>query len=245
MAESVERSVPSPDEVLHELRAAADPANVEGMVRFGISAEGTLGVSMPVLRDMARDIKRTAGRGEQAEAQRHDLAGELWDSGVHEARILAALVDAPVLVSEEQMETWVAGIDSWDVCDQVCSNLFDETVYAYPKAFEWAGREEEFVKRAGFVLMAMLAVHDKEADDSVFLEMLPVIEARADDGRNFVKKAINWALRQIGKRNRGLNAHAVEVAERLVQSRDPVRRWVGKDAYRELTSKKVLDRLQS
>jgi 3-methyladenine DNA glycosylase AlkD len=232
------------EEILDELRAQADPKNVEGMERYGISAEGTLGVSMPTIRTAARDLKREAGRGDAAEAYRHELAGELWGSGVHEARILAALVDVPSLVTREQMEAWVIEIDSWDVCDQVTSNLFDKTPWAYELTSVWTERDEEFVKRAGFVLMAALAVHDKTGPDESFLEMLPIIERRATDERNFVKKAVNWALRQIGKRSIELNAAAVDVAARLAESEDRAARWVGKDAYRELSSEKTRSRIK-
>jgi len=239
----ISSSVPTADEIIYELEAEANPKNVAGMARYGISTEKILGVPMPTLRDHARDIKHAAGRGD--EADRHALAAELWASGIHEARILAALVDSPALVSVEQMDLWSGEFDSWDVCDQVCSNLFDKTPWAYEKAFEWAGRDEEFVKRAGFVLMAALAVHDKQAEDERFSEMLPVIEAEAGDGRNFVKKAVNWALRQIGKRSIALNAVAIVVAKRLSESDDSARRWVGKDAYKELTSAKVQSRLEA
>lgn len=238
-----ERTPPTAEDVVAELRAEANPSNVAGMARYGISTEGTLGVSMPALRGRARDLKRGLGRGVEAEMQRHELAAGLWASDVHEARILAALVDVPTLVSPEQMDEWAGDIDSWDICDQVCSNLFDKTDYAYEKAHLWAVREPEFVKRAGFVLMAVLAVHDKRASDARFLEMLPVIEEQASDERNFVKKAVNWALRQIGKRNATLHPAATEVALRLSESDDRTKRWVGRDAHKELTSAKTLERL--
>jgi 3-methyladenine DNA glycosylase AlkD len=237
------KSVPEAAQVLHELQAQANPDNVAGMARYGISVRGTLGVPMPALRELAREIKRAAGRGEPGASDRHALASELWATAIHEARILAALVDVPELVTEDQMESWVLDLDSWDVCDQLCNNLFDKTEWSYEKAHAWADRDEEFVKRAGFVLMATLAVHDKKAGDERFLEMLPVIERNANDGRNFVKKAVNWSLRQIGKRNLALNAPAVQVAERLAGSEDKAERWVGNDALKELTSPKVRERL--
>ena len=240
MTEGVSRRA---EEVVEELYAEANPDNIVGMARYGISTEGTLGVSMPALRSKARDLKRALGRGTEAEMQRHELAAGLWESGVHEARILAALVDVSSLVSAEQMDEWAGDIDSWDICDQVCSNLFDKTDHAYEKAHEWAEREPEFVKRAGFVLMAVLAVHDKRAPDTRFLEMLPVIEEQAGDERNFVKKAVNWALRQIGKRNARLHPAATEVALRLSENDGRTERWVGRDAYKELTSAKTLARL--
>jgi 3-methyladenine DNA glycosylase AlkD len=202
------------------------------MARFGIETGKALGVNIPTLRALARDIGRD-----------HVLAEELWASGVHEARVLAALVDDPRLVSEEQMERWVVQLDSWDVCDGVCSTLFDRTPFAYSKAAEWSGRDPEFVKRAGFVLMAALAVHDKQAEDECFLEMLPLIERESHDERNFVKKAVNWALRSIGKRSPALNKEAVAVARRLADAEDSASRWVGKDALRELTSPAIARRL--
>ncbi len=216
-------STVSSEAVLAHLRTLANPANVAGMARYGISVTNALGVSMPALRQMARTHRRE-----------HDLALALWDSGVHEARILAALVDDPRQVTEEQMERWVAGFDSWDVCDQVCSNLFDRTAFAWAKAVEWAGRPEEFVKRAGFVLMAALAVHDKKAGDDAFLQFLPLIEREAGDNRNFVKKAANWALRGIGKRNPALREAALAAGRRIREQGTRSARWIAGDAIREL-----------
>jgi 3-methyladenine DNA glycosylase AlkD len=223
---------PTSVEILERLRAQANPANVEGMARYGINPHNTLGVSMPVLRAIAHQIK-----------QNHSLALELWDSGIHEARILAALVADPRQVDEELMERWVHDFDSWDVCDQVCSNLFDKTTFAYRKAIEWAGRQPEFVKRAGFVLMAALAVHDKSAADRAFEVFFPVILREACDERNFVKKAVNWALRGIGKRNRALNAQAIDSAQQIARLDSRVARWIARDALRELTSTKIQAKL--
>lgn len=226
------------DTLLGILRANANPANVAGMQRYGISAQGTLGVSMPLLRDLARQTKRVFRRDEAA---RHETAGLLWDSGVHEARILAALVDVPALVDAPQMERWAADVDSWDVCDQLCGNLFDKTSLAWAKAAEWSSREPEFVKRAGFVLMTQLAVHDKAAPDDAFEPFLPLVVREATDERAFVKKAVNWALRQIGKRNAHLNELAIATAEETLalhaQSRSA--RWIAHDALRELRSDAV------
>lgn len=219
------------DDLLHELRSLANPHNVEGMARFGINPEGTLGVSMPEIRRLARG-KRD-----------HQLARQLWDTGLHEARILACLVEDPRQVDEEQMERWVRGFDSWDVCDQACSNLFWRTPYAAAKALEWSARPEEFVKRAGFVLMAVLAVHDKKAGDHLFLSFLPAIQREATDERNFVKKAVNWALRQVGKRNARLNGAAVECAGALQQQASRSARWIAADALRELTGPAVQQKL--
>lgn len=219
-------------EILKELKALANPANVEGMARFGINPANTYGVSIPVLRKMARD----AGKD-------HALALELWSSGIHEARLLAGLVDDPKQVTEAQMEAWVAEFDSWDVCDQVCSNLFDRTSFAYAKAFEWSERQPEFVKRAGFVLMAALAVHDKAAPDETLARFLPVIARESTDSRNFVKKAVNWALRQIGKRNRRLNRQAIRTAKEISRLDSRAARWVAADALKELTADSTQARL--
>ncbi|GAB4428900.1 MAG: DNA alkylation repair protein [Anaerolineae bacterium] len=221
-------------EILAYLQTQANPENVAGMARFGITGQHVLGVPKPVLRQLAKDIGKN----------RHDLALKLWDSGVLEARVLASLIDAPAQVTDAQMERWVSDFDSWDVCDQCCLNLFRKTALAYPKALAWSRREEEFVKRAGFVLMATLAVHDKKAPDEQMLRFLPVITAGATDERNFVKKAVNWALRQIGKRNLALNRQAIATAQSLAEADSRSARWVGRDALRELTDPKVQARLQ-
>jgi len=220
--------------VMKELKSHANPKNVEGMARFGISPKDTLGISVPVLRKMAKK----AGIN-------HDLALKLWATGVHEARILACLVDDPKAVTERQMESWVSEFDSWDVCDQCCGSLFDKTEYAHRKAIEWANRKEEFVKRAGFAMMAVLAWHDKEAKDESFLKFLPVIVKGATDERNFVKKAVNWALRQIGKRNHALNMKAIETSKKIQLIDSKSARWIASDALRELTGAAVQKRLKS
>jgi 3-methyladenine DNA glycosylase AlkD len=190
-----------------------------------------LGVSVPTLRGIAKKLGRD-----------HGLALALWKSGIHEARILASMVDEPARVTSAQMDRWARDFDSWDVCDQCCSNLFDQTEFAYEKAVEWAKLDQEFVKRAGFALMAALSVHDKKAGDRAFSPFLELIEEGATDERNFVKKAVNWALRQIGKRNLGLNARALEVAERISKLDS---RWVASDAIRELRSGAVQKRLRT
>jgi 3-methyladenine DNA glycosylase AlkD len=215
------------EEVIEKLNALANPANVAGMARYGISPEGTLGVPMPALRRMAKEIGR-----------RRDLAHRLWRSGIHEARILATLIDDPKQVTEGQMERWALDLDSWDVCDQLCSNLFSQSALAYEKADAWSGRSETFVKRAGFVLMACLAVHDKTAGDEPFCAFLPFIVREAGDERNFVKKAVNWALRQIGKRNPALNRLAMETAQEIRKRDSRSARWIAADALRELTDEK-------
>jgi 3-methyladenine DNA glycosylase AlkD len=226
-------------EVLARLRAEANPDNVAGMARFGISPVGTLGVSMPRIRAFAKEL-RPLRRANPAQA--HQVAAELWASGVHEARILAGLVDVPALVSEEQADAWVAELDSWDVCDQL-SGLWAATEFAYCKARDWTDAEAVFVKRSGFVLMCALAVHDKKAPDADLIAFLPLIERHADDDRNFVKKAVNWALRQIGKRSASCHGPAVAAAERIAANGGRSARWIATDALRELRSDAIRSRL--
>jgi 3-methyladenine DNA glycosylase AlkD len=212
------------DDLTRELHSLANPANVAGMARYGINTANTLGIPVTELRKLARGLHD------------HTLAQQLWDTGIHEARILAALVDIPAQVDEAQMERWVLDFDSWDVCDQVCFHLFDRTPHAVSKAHAWSGRPEEFVKRAGFALMASLALHDKKAPDEVFLGFLPDIRREAGDGRNFVKKAVNWALRGIGKRSASLRLAAIDTACLIQQDNaSPAARWVAADALRELS----------
>jgi 3-methyladenine DNA glycosylase AlkD len=218
--------------ILRELKSKGNARNIEGMARFGIRSSDVFGVPMPEIRRLGRQLGKD-----------HALAGDLWATRNMEARILASLVDEPKKVTASQMEGWVQEFDNWAICDGCCSNLFCKTPFAYDKALEWSGRDEEFVKRAGFSLMAALTVHDKAADDARFLAFLPAILDGADDKRNFVKKAVNWALRQIGKRNLRLNLAAVEVAEELKSRDSAAARWVAADAIRELTSDAVMARL--
>lgn len=220
--------------VLKKMKSLSNPKAVAGMARFGINPENTYGISIPNLRKMAKQIGKN-----------HALAQQLWLSGIHEARILAGMIDEPQMVTEKQMEDWVRDFDSWDVCDQVCSNLFDKTSVAHKKAMEWSKREEEFVKRAGFVLMAALSVHDKEANDEAFLKFLPIIKRESSDSRNFVKKAVNWALRQIGKRNINLNKEAIKTAKEIQKIDSKFAKWIASDALRELTSKAVQKRISA
>jgi len=221
-------------DVMAELKSMADPEAAKGMAYFGVRAKAPLGISMPQLRALARK----AGKD-------HALAARLWASGVHEARILAGLVDEPGKVTEAQLDAWVRDLDSWDVCDGVCFNLFDKTPWAYEKAVEWAAREEEYVRRAGFAMMAGLALHDKGAPDARFEAFLPVIERHAGDDRNFVKKAVNWALRQVGKRDAALNRAAIASGERIRAQGTRAARWVAADALRELRSEAVQARLRA
>jgi len=220
------------EDVLNLLSEKADPSQLEGMVRYGMATENRLGVKIPELRKVAKGIGKD-----------HRLASELWASGIAEARILASMVDEPEKVDRAQMEAWVAGFDSWDVCDQVCMNLFEKTTLAWVKVLEWSQREEQYVKRAGYALIACLAWHDKDAQDEAFIELLPVIVAGAGDGRNYVKKAVSWALRNIGKRNLHLNQAALQTARELQAMEAGPARWIGADAVRDLTSEATRRRL--
>jgi 3-methyladenine DNA glycosylase AlkD len=221
------------DQILAQLESLGVEEDRAGMARFGIHIEKAYGIRIPVLRKMAKDIGTD-----------HELAQALWETEMHEARILASMIDDPARVCEAQMEAWAKDFNSWDLCDQVCGNLFDKTELAFDKAVEWAGREEEYVKRAGFAIMAWAAVHLKSAPDDVFIDYFPIIVREATDERNFVKKAVNWALRNIGKRNLALNAKAIETAREIDQIEDKTARWIAKDALRELTGEKVQERLR-
>ncbi len=220
------------DDILEKLKSLSRPEALAGLARFGINTKKAYGISIPELRRMAREIGTD-----------RVIALKLWKSGIHEARILAGMIDDPGKVSEKQMEKWVKDFDSWDVCDQVCSNLFDKTEVAYQKAIDWSSRSEEFVKRAGFVLMAALAVHDKDRKDREFEKLLPIIIRESGDARNFVRKAVNWALRQIGKRSHRLNEKSIETAREIQRMDSKVARWIASDALRELTSEAVQKRL--
>lgn len=219
--------------IIEKLESFADTKAVEGMARFGISPENAYGVSIPNLRKIAKET-----------GLNHNLAQQLWESGIHEARILSSMIDDPKVVTEEQMESWAKDLDSWDVCDQCCNNLFSRVKFAHQKAVEWSEREEEFVKRSGFVLMATLAVHDKTAEDADFLKFLPIIKREAKDNRNYVKKAVNWALRQIGKRNSELNKKAIDTATEIQKIDHKGARWIASDAIRELTSQSIQKNLK-
>ncbi len=220
-------------EILRKMKSYYNPRNLAGMARFGINVKKAYGVPTPALRRMARDIGRN-----------HALAERLWASGIHDAKSLAALVDNPTEVTEEQMERWARDFDSWDIVDGCVNNLFRKTPFAYAKAKEWTSREEEYIKRAGYVMMACLAVHDKAAADSVFERFLRIIKRGATDERNFVKKAVNWALRQIGKRNLQLRERAIKAATEIQKLDSSAGRWIAADALRELTSAKTVDMIR-
>jgi 3-methyladenine DNA glycosylase AlkD len=219
-------------EVLSTLRKLSDPVNVAGMARFGIKPALAYGVPKPALRRLARDIGKD-----------HGLAQRLWATGVHEAMVLASMIDDPLKVTVDQMDAWANDFDNWDVCDQCCLNLFWKTAFAYEKAEDWTASDREFVKRAGFVLIASLAVHDKKASDNKFDVFLSIIRREAADDRNYVRKAVNWALRQVGKRNTILKRKAVEAALELKEDESRSARWVGTDALRELSREVVRRRV--
>ena len=219
-------------DILEMLKSLSNPQAIEGMAKYGITPKRTYGVSIPNLRKIAKETETD-----------HELAQQLWASGIRETRILASMTDGPEVVTEEQMESWVKDFDYWEICDQCCQNLFEKTRFAYQKAVEWSSKDKEFIKRAGFVLMARLAVSDKKADDRQFENFLQIISREASDNRNFARKAINWALRQIGKRNLNLNQKAIETAKEIQKIDSRSAKWVASDAIRELTSKTIQERL--
>ena len=210
--------------VIAELRRLGRRENVAGRARFGIPDRSGYGVAMPELRRLARSLRPD-----------HRLAARLWNEGSLDARCLAALIDDPERVGVAQMERWARQFDSWAVCDGCCQDLFRKTGHAWPMAFAWTHREEEYVKRAGFALFAVLAVHDDDAPDRFFLRALARVRAEATDPRRYVRKGVNWALRQIGKRNAALRLHAIRAARAVRRVDAPSARWIASDALRELT----------
>lgn len=228
-------AIPAPvdaEQALAMLRQQASPAHRDGLARFGIPDDHALGVPMAKIQAIGKHIGRQPA-----------LAPALWDSGVYEARLLVAFVANPSQLSAAQMDRWCRDFDNWALCDTLCFHLFDRTPHAWRKVTQWSGRRGEFEKRAAFALLAGLAVHDKQAPDGAFAEGLHLVEAAAADPRNFVKKAVSWALRAIGQRRVGLHATAVALARRLAASGDATERWVGKDALRDLTRPQVVERL--
>jgi len=222
------------EKVIKKLKSLSNPEAIIGMARYGITPENTYGASIPSLRKIAKEIGIS-----------HKLAQQLWITDIRETRILASMIDDLDMVTEEQMENWVNEFNYWEICDQCCMNLFEKTKFAYKKAVEWSSREKEFIKRAGFVLMARLAVSDKKADDKRFEKFFPVIKREATDDRNYVKKAVNWALRQIGKRSLNLNSKAINAAKEIQGMDSKSVKWIASDALRELTSDTVQKKLLS
>lgn len=218
--------------IIKKLKAKADPSNLEGMARFGINPKGRLGASVKSIREIAKETGRD-----------HQLALELWKTGIAEARILAAIIMDPEKITEKQIDSWVKDLDSWDINDQMCMN-FDKSPLAWKKLYDWVKSDKEFTKRAGYTMIACLAWHDKETEDKKFIKTLPLIKKAATDERNMVKKAVNWALRNIGKRNLALNKAALKTAREIVKIDDKTARWIAKDAIRELESDKIQARLK-
>ena len=218
---------------LRGLRALGEQRNIDGMARFGIRAKVVYGVAKPKMDELARRIGKN-----------HDLALELWATSVHDARILAGMIDEPEQVNASQMERWVRDFDNWDVCDGTCCHLFVFATPAWTKAVELSCRRNEFEKRAGFALMAYLAYRDKSAPDAKYQPLFSIIRREAHDERNFVRKAVNWALRQIGKRNLKLNRAAIQEAARICKIDSRAARWIAADAQRELKSDAVQARLR-
>ena len=219
--------------VISELKAVANPDLLRTMLHFGIKTENALGIPLPVLRNLAKKIGKD-----------HALAIELWNTGYHEARILASMIDNYKEVTANQMDSWVNDFNSWDVCDQCCGNLFRYTPFAYDIATEWINSNVEFTKRAGFVMMASLAIGDKKAEDGKFLHFFDFIIQHAEDDRSFVRKAVNWALRQIGKRSHFLRNKALECIDILLKNSNKTAQWIAKDALRELTNEKIIKRIK-
>jgi 3-methyladenine DNA glycosylase AlkD len=214
------------EEVIDLLKQKSNVKYLAGMKRFGIDDRYALGIPLPELRKIAKGIKT-----DQA------LALALWKIKIHEARLLASMIADPKLFTEKHADEWVKDFNSWDICDQVCGNLLDRTTFAISKALEYSASEEEFIKRAGFVLMAEFAVHNKKAPDEAFMPFFPVMEREAWDNRNFVKKAVNWALRQTGKRNNNLRIHAIEAAQRILLQNSKSAKWIASNALNELSGK--------
>ena len=217
---------PRLDLALGRLRAAARPQALGELARFGLGGAGRLGVAVPTLRALARELGRE-----------HGLALALWETGIPDAQILASMVAEPARLTRDDMDAWVSSLQAWDVCDQACLNAFVTSPLGWDAVPRWAAREAEFEKRAGFALLAVAAVHHKQRPDADFLARLPLIEATAGDDRHFVRKAVSWALRQIGKRHAALLEPALTVAERLCERGERAARWVGQDARRELMKK--------
>ena len=211
-------------EITNHFKKRGSKKNLEGMARYGINPLNGFGVPVPVIRKLAKQIGKN-----------HELGFKLWETAIHENRLLACMVSDPAQVTKTQMNKWAKDFYSWDICDQVCNNLFIFAPYAYEKAIDWTGSKKEFVKRAGFVLIAELAVHSKELKDKDFVKLFPIIKNGSRDDRNLVKKAVNWSLRQIGKRNMALNKKSIKLAEEILKFDSRSARWIATDAIKELT----------
>src|ERR1044071_9389136 len=222
------------DEVVARLRKLGSQSVRDGMLRYGIPNEDAFGVSVRKIQKLSKELGRN-----------HELALALWETGFYEARMLAAFVDDPKLVTCAQMDRWCKDFDNWGIVDTVCFKLFDVTPHAWKKVEQWSKRRDEFQRRAAYALLACLGVHDKQATNEKFIACFPLIEAAATDERNFVKKGVSWALRVIGRRNLELNNAATELAQRLADSLDPTSRWLGKEALREFKRPVVRRQLEN
>jgi len=221
------------DEIIQILEENSDLSSLEGMARAGITPENAYGVKIPILRKIA---KRTGRNSE--------LAKKLWSKNTRETRILACMIEDPKKITEEQAEEWVNEFDYWEICDQCIMNLFDRTEFTVKKIYEWTVRDEEYVKRAGFALIARIAWSNKIKTDEEILEFLPLIIREANDERNMVKKAVNWALRQIGKRNLVLNEEAIKAAKVILEMESRSAKWIATNALKELTSEAIQKKLE-
>lgn len=221
------------EQIIHELKKYESNNNREGMKRFGINVDKAFGISVAKLRRIAKTVGKD-----------HQLALHLWKTEIHEVRILASMIDDPKLVTKTQMNSWVKDFNSWDLCDQVCSNLFSKTIFAEEKIFDWSKSKNEFIKRAAFSMIACLAVHDKIRKDENFIMFFDLIKTHSTDERNFVKKAVNWSLRQIGKRSLYLNKKAIALANEILKLNSKSAKWIAKDAIRELTNPNILKRIK-
>lgn len=221
------------DNVISDLKKLRNQKNIDGLARFGINPESALGITIVTLRKKAKEI-----------GTNHQLALDLWASNIHEARLLATMIDNPSEVTKSQMNSWVKDFNSWDICDQCCNNLFRKTPYVKECLFKWVKNKRDFTRRAGFVLMAVQAVHNKSLSNSEIKDYFPLIIKYSTDDRNFVKKAVNWALRQIGKRNLELNKEAIKICDVLLKTESKSAKWIASNARRELTSEKVIKRME-
>lgn len=222
------------DETLRWLEKRGTKANRDGMARFGIVADKVYGVSMATMKSQAKKLGKD-----------HDLALALWDTGWYEARILTSFVDEPLRVTPAQMDRWARGFDNWGICDSICFHLFDKTPHAWSKIEQWSKRDDEFVKRGAFALLAAVALHDKKAPDAPFMKSLKLVEKAADDERNFVKKGVSWALRSIAHRNKAMHSASLALAEKLAASDDKTKRWIGKDVLKDITRPMILKKISS
>jgi 3-methyladenine DNA glycosylase AlkD len=213
-------------EALETLERMSTKHDYDNLARFGITANKAYGVSVANIRTLAKRLGRS-----------HELAEALWQTGWYEARMLSSFVDDPALVTLSQMDRWCRDFDNWGICDTLCFHLFDKTPHAWKKIEQWSNKRAEFVKRASFALLASVALHDKKCPDEPFLKSLALIERAADDDRNFVKKGVSWGLRSVGRRNPRLRLEAIELSRRLIDSPDAAARWIGRDAFKELTQK--------